>query len=49
MISFMFEKVQFLRTIILSIYCMYLKHITLPKTNIAGWKIQHFVGIYKET
>ena len=22
---------------------------TLPKTNIAGWKIHHFDGIYKET
>ena len=22
---------------------------TLPKTNIAGWKIHHFNGIYKET
>ena len=22
---------------------------TLPKTNVAGWKIHHFDGIYKET
>ena len=25
------------------------KLTTLPKTNIAGWKIHHFDGIYKET
>ena len=29
-------------------YSIY-KWVTLPKTNIAGWKIHHFDGIYKET